>query len=107
MRKVCQNLTKFGEEELAMEEGGKATRERGLDDRRRTRRLRFGGEACLSVRVGQAIQLCCWLLRELQGGEEMKGDEGGESREGEERRKAGLGPRSRSLFYCQGHASTN
>ena len=78
MGKACQNMTKLGEEELAMEEGSKATRERGLDDRRRTRRSRFWGEACLSVRVGQAIQLRCWLLRESQGGEEMKGDEGGE-----------------------------
>ena len=78
MGKACLNLTKLGDEELAMEEGSEAMRERGLDDRRRSRRSRFEGEACLSVRVGQAIQLHCWLLRDSQGGEEMKGDEGGE-----------------------------
>src|ERR1700677_4806522 len=40
MRKACQNLTKLGEEELAMEVGGKATREKGLDDWRRPRIVR-------------------------------------------------------------------
>jgi len=40
MGKARQNLTKLGEEELAMEEGSKATRERGLDDWRRPRIVR-------------------------------------------------------------------
>ena len=37
MGKACQNLAKFGEEELTMEVGGKATRESGLDIWRSTR----------------------------------------------------------------------